>query len=133
MRLLVKSESDCYAKIYYTDVEGKVQLLFPNAWERNNFLRAGPVYRIPNEGMVFELEMGEPYGVESVRLVAQDVQFDDLGNKADFGSSFRDEGEIKSRSAAAGIYTRGVTLKPVSGAKAVRHSEAVTTTTVAER
>jgi hypothetical protein len=133
MQLLVRSESDCYVKIYYTDVEGKVQLLFPNVWEKNNFLRAGQVYRIPNDSMSFELEMGEPYGVESVRLVAQDVQFDDLGIGANFGSSFRDEGEIKSRDAAAGIYTRGVTLKPVAGANTVKHSEAVTATTVAER
>lgn len=132
MILLAKTDLDCYVKIFYTQVDGEVKLIFPNAWEKNNFLKAGRVCRIPSDAMGFELEMGEPYGIESIRLVAQDAQFEDLA-AGDYGDSFRSEGVVKSASLSRDIYTRGVTVKPARGLKPVKHSESITTTTVAER
>jgi len=112
MVLKVKSEKDCYVKIYHTDVNGKIQLIFPNNWEQKNFLKANQAYKIPNEKMDFEFEMGAPYGIETIRLVAQTYQFTDL-ESANFEGSFRQEGNANDSATAKGIYTRGITIKPV--------------------
>lgn len=58
---------DCYVYIYNISTEGKVSLLFPNAFQRENFLPAGQ-YNLPNERYSFVVE-GRP-GLEYLQAIA---------------------------------------------------------------
>jgi hypothetical protein len=76
--LEVKAEEDCYARLYYMNVEGKVTQLFPNEHHQDNFLPKGRVVNIPGAAWGFDLEMSAPYGMEALKLVASNTQFTDL-------------------------------------------------------
>jgi hypothetical protein len=66
---------DCYFKAYHIDVNGKMQMIFPNPDDRNNFLRANTEMTIPS-GSAFKL--GAPYGQETIMVVAAPTQFENL-------------------------------------------------------
>lgn len=58
---------DCYVYIYDISPEGKVTLLLPNAFQENNFLKAGR-YTLPDERYSLVVE-GRP-GVEYIQALA---------------------------------------------------------------
>ena len=107
--LNIRSEKDCYIKLYHIDVNGNIQLIFPNPFELNNKIEAGKIYQFPSEKMNFEFQLGKPYGIESIHLIAQEKQFDDL-KKLDFSDGFVDIGNIKSIG-LQGTLTRGLKIK----------------------
>jgi hypothetical protein len=76
--LEVKAAEDCFARLYYMNVEGKVTQLFPNEHHQDNFLPKARVVRIPGAAWGFDLQMGAPYGMEALKLVASTTQFTDL-------------------------------------------------------
>ena len=58
---------DCYVYIYDISPQGRVTLLFPNAFQKNNFLKAGR-YALPDGRYSLVVE-GEP-GIEYVQAIA---------------------------------------------------------------
>ena len=72
------SNRDCYVKIYQIDVEKRMQLIFPNRFFPDNFIRKGRVYKIPDTRYPFRFVLGEPFGTEFVKLIASTLQFGDI-------------------------------------------------------
>lgn len=67
-----RADEDCYVYIFNIDSQGSVNLIFPNSYCRDNFVRRGEERKIPDErmGKKFELEFGEPAGEETVKVIA---------------------------------------------------------------
>ncbi len=111
----IRSESNCYIKLFHVACDGKIQLIFPNKFEKNNFIRAGEAYTFPSPSMNFDFKLGPPYGIETIRLVAQSVQFDDLKIGQDnTGVLFTEEGSIR-QPGYKGIYIRGLNVSEKEG------------------
>jgi len=83
IRFRVRASRDCFIKVIYlsSTAEGASSskrmniLLFPNAHDMNNRLRAGETKVIGKRG---ELEIHAPYGKDIVTVVASKRQFTDL-------------------------------------------------------
>ncbi len=60
---------DCYVYIYNISSEGKVTLLFPNAYRQANFLKAGR-YTIPSKDDRYSLVTGGKPGREYIQVLA---------------------------------------------------------------
>lgn len=98
-----QSERDCYLNLLHFDSAGAVQLLFPNQWHQDAFVKGGRAYAIPGKDMNFELEVDEPYGTDIVLAIATTVRTKDL-----YG--FRQGKDEGFRSIEGG--TRGIRVKP---------------------
>ena len=73
MFITLNSNEDCYFVVYHVDVFNKMQVIYPNAWERDrNFLRAN-VQRIIPENSTFLL--CAPYGEERILVYASKTPF----------------------------------------------------------
>lgn len=72
------SEYGCYIKIYHIDVNGDMQLIFPNEYYKNNFINANTVYSIPDKNYPFKFNLGKPFGTEFIKVLASNIQFDDI-------------------------------------------------------
>jgi hypothetical protein len=91
---------DCYVKIYQIDVQKNMQLIFPNSFFPDNFIRSGRVYKIPDSRYPFRFVLGAPYGTEFIKLVASTVQFEDIEESfEELGASSRD------------VITRGLSVR----------------------
>jgi hypothetical protein len=66
---------DCYVKVYHIDAGGKVQMIFPNRLDADNFLRADAEMIIPRSG---GFRLHAPFGQETIVVYAQDIQFTNL-------------------------------------------------------
>jgi|GEM_PF-3336432 len=66
----LKSTKDCYIYIYHMDSEGKVILLFPNAFNSDNYISADKLCTIPETGSGFKLQISPPFGNEIVKAIA---------------------------------------------------------------
>lgn len=70
VKLYVKSNKDCYLTIFNVGTSGKVHIIFPNQYHKDNFVKAGVVYTVPPEGAGFILKAEKPAGEELVKAVA---------------------------------------------------------------
>ena len=91
---------DCYIKVYHIDVDRKVQLIFPNQFYSDNFVRRGRIHRIPDGRYPFRFMLGAPYGAEFIKVVASTLQFDDIEQ------SFQEMG-----TASKELITRGLNVQ----------------------
>lgn len=76
------SERDCYFKLYLVRADGKAQLIFPNIYNGNNFLKASTLTEVPGDKEVaagFVFTMTEPFGREYIKVVASTVPFKTTG------------------------------------------------------
>ncbi len=118
----IRSDEDCYIKLYHVGVDGSVKLIYPNKFETNNFISAKTVYKFPDKKMGFEFTLGAPYGIETIRLIAQSSQFDDINfNNFSGKDTFMDVGTISS-SDIKGVLKKG--LQVTVNTKTVDKSEA---------
>lgn len=78
LEILFFSNQDCFIKLYHIDVNGKMSLIFPNQFYPDNHIKAETLYTIPDKNYPFAFVLGEPYGVEFVKVIASKVQFDDI-------------------------------------------------------
>ncbi|GHT87195.1 hypothetical protein FACS1894137_14020 [Spirochaetia bacterium] len=69
MYITLRSDRDCYFKVYYVDAENKMRLIYPNQTTGGNFLKANVLRIIPD---TTEYIMGKPFGVESILVLASD-------------------------------------------------------------
>jgi hypothetical protein len=67
MSFRLRSTRAGYLTIVDLSTDGKVTVLFPNQYERNNFVRAGEEVMVPTSSMNFDLLASEPLGRGIVR------------------------------------------------------------------
>ncbi|MDL2229169.1 DUF4384 domain-containing protein [Treponema sp. OttesenSCG-928-L16] len=75
MAINLYAEESCYFKVYHLDVYGNRQLIYPNRYDTDNFLRAGVRRTIP-DGSRFS--MTKPYGEEYILVFASNKPFEDI-------------------------------------------------------
>jgi hypothetical protein len=83
IRFLVRASRGCYLKVIYLsstatgprDTKRMNILLFPNKYDRDNFISEGQTMVI---GKLGELEIKPPFGKDIVTVVASEKQFSDL-------------------------------------------------------
>ena len=92
----------CFVKVYHVDAQGKTQLIFPNQFLRDNALKAGRIYRIPDSSYPFTFDLGAPYGTEFIKVVASTTQFTDIE------AAFTDMGKVTRGTVSRGLVVTGV-------------------------
>lgn len=73
IRFRVQTERDAYILLLTVDSHGNVQVIFPNRFHRDHYIRAKTGITIPDERMIrerFEFEFAKPTGEETVKLIA---------------------------------------------------------------
>ncbi len=75
IRIYFSVNRDAYVFIFDTDAAGVTRQIFPNYYDRDNFIRAGRRYMIPDRN--YDLEVTGPQGTEKLTIVAvaQDLPF----------------------------------------------------------
>jgi len=113
------ANQDCYIKMYHIDVNGRVSLILPNPYSRDNFFRANQTYQIPAAGAPYQFQLGKPYGTEFIKVIASTRQFRDTE------AAFTDLG-----AATRSLITRGLV---VSGTGPVETAQAMVSYTILGR
>lgn len=70
IKLFLKGNRDFYAQVVYVDAAGNCVSLLPNLYRRDNRFQGGRTYILPAEGDRYELEIGAPFGKESIHVFA---------------------------------------------------------------
>lgn len=81
MIINVRSNKDCYIKIYYRTSAGEVAMIFPNQYDKNNLIQKDKVYRIGDDKYAFDFELTLPFGTEIITVTSKQSQFPDLQNE----------------------------------------------------
>jgi hypothetical protein len=68
IRIYFSVNRDAYVFIFDTDAAGVTRQIFPNYYDRDNFVRAGRQYMIPDRS--YDLEVTGPQGNEKLTIVA---------------------------------------------------------------
>jgi len=68
LRIRLRLSRDAYVYVYDIDPEGRVRLLFPNGFSRQNFLKAGE-HALPDRAS-YSFVVTEPLGVETLQAIA---------------------------------------------------------------
>ena len=63
-----RTNVDAWVAILDTDTRGNTHRIFPNRWDREHFVEAGRVYRLPADGYRFAVE--GPAGRETLHAIA---------------------------------------------------------------
>ncbi|GHV74471.1 hypothetical protein AGMMS49940_17730 [Spirochaetia bacterium] len=74
LSIKLKADQDCYFSVFHIDVNNIRQRIFPNRYEKDNFLPAKTEITIPKGGSEFEI--GEPYGQETIYVVVSTMPID---------------------------------------------------------
>jgi len=78
LKLYLLASRDCFLKLYHIDVYGKTTLIFPNRYEKNNFLPGGDLLAFPSGRSPFQFRLVPPTGTEMIKAVASTKQFSSL-------------------------------------------------------
>jgi len=65
-----EAEKDCHVTIFDFTTSGSIHVLFPNAFMRDNAVKAGRVYTLPDAQAGFRIRVGDPPGIEKLKLFA---------------------------------------------------------------
>ena len=68
--LTVSTTEDAYVWVFDTGTSGKVHQIFPNRYEKNNFVRAGAPVSIPGADSKYDLAVSHPRGAELITVIA---------------------------------------------------------------
>ncbi|PZA05789.1 MULTISPECIES: PEGA domain-containing protein [unclassified Meiothermus] len=61
---------DAYVYLFNINADGKIDLILPNSFSRDNFLRAGETRRFPPQGANYQFTISGPEGQDQVLAVA---------------------------------------------------------------
>ncbi len=70
-----RTNRDAFVAVYSIDSRGRVSLLFPGEPGRDNFVRGGVTYRLPDGLDDFDLVVTGPEGVENIQIIASRERF----------------------------------------------------------
>jgi hypothetical protein len=76
LKISLESNQDCYFKVYHVDIDKKMQMIYPNAQNMNNFMKANTVRTIPEGGIRYNIEA--PFGQDTIMVVASKQQFNNI-------------------------------------------------------
>ena len=65
-----RASRDCYVTLINLGTSGDLTILFPNAYQPDNFVRGGDLHHIPADGSGVEFILQGPAGVERVKAIA---------------------------------------------------------------
>ena len=68
--LTVRTTEDSYIWVFDTGTSGKVHQIYPNKFDKKNFLAAGKTLNIPPAGSKYQLAVSPPSGAELITVVA---------------------------------------------------------------
>lgn len=124
IRFHFRASMDCYVYLYHMDAEGQVKLLFPNGFNKDNFVKSDRVYTIPDEATNFELKITPPFGAEMVKAVASLQPLKDIDLQKCEGG-FCNIGNVTDAN-TRGVMTRSIQAVP----KEARAEDSCTVTTI---
>jgi len=124
IRFHFRASMDCYVYLYHMDAQGQVNLLFPNGFNKNNFVKANQVYTIPDETWNFDLQITPPFGAEMVKAVASLQPLKDIDIKQG-EEGFKNIGNVTDAN-VRGIMARSIQAVP----KEARAENTCTVTTI---
>ena len=97
----VKTEVDCFLTLINVDKKNKTTVIFPNKFQKDNFLPAGKELNFPGPSAGFKFLLRDP-GVEKVIATCSQDKHADPGVKHDFAkSAFTDLGDYRKFSTRA--------------------------------
>jgi hypothetical protein len=70
-----------YVRLFYIDAESNIVQIFPNAFHRDDRLRAGEEIIIPSAGYNFEFVVSPPFGVEQVAAIVSETPIPDVAGQ----------------------------------------------------
>lgn len=73
MNLTFRTNKDAYVVLYDIQPNGAVNIIFPNRYDQNNFVRANTTYYLPRQGYNFTID--NIVGTEYIQAVASTQQF----------------------------------------------------------
>jgi hypothetical protein len=110
LKMSVMADRDCYFKIIHIDVGNKIRMIYPNSYDKNNYLSANTARNIFETAKYY---LYEPYGVENILVVASIGQFKDIEQEYSQPWKAATEEAIKRAIAGAGEARYTITiLKP---------------------
>lgn len=65
-----EADRDCYVTIFDFTSSGSVHILFPNAFMKDNHVKAKRVCTLPDAQASFKIRVGDPPGIERLKLFA---------------------------------------------------------------
>lgn len=68
--LTVSTTEDAYLWVFDTGTSGKVHQIFPNRYEKNNFVRGGVPVSIPGADSKYDFAVSHPKGAELITVIA---------------------------------------------------------------
>jgi len=102
--LFFEAEQDCYITIFDFTSSGSIHILFPNAFMKDNHVKAKRVYSLPDTQAGFKIRVGDPPGIERLKLFATTMDI----------PLFREDYSQESfRSVNSGTYSVTRDLQPV--------------------
>lgn len=76
IQFLLSLGEDAYIYMYYIDAAGKITQLLPNPNQYSHFYNAGYFMTIPEYENLYRFTISEPFGEESIWIMASDRSFD---------------------------------------------------------
>ena len=70
LTLTVATTEDAYVWVLDTGTSGKVHQIFPNRYEKDNFVRVGAPVTIPAADSAYEFSVSHPKGAELITVIA---------------------------------------------------------------
>ncbi len=65
-----KTNVDAYVTLLNIGTSGTITVLFPNSWDKKNFVQGGKVYRLPPKSADYRFDMTGPPGTEVLKAIA---------------------------------------------------------------
>jgi hypothetical protein len=107
MQVSFQATHDCYVTLIDINPNGAATIVFPNAFHRDNAVRGGRVYAIPDDNMAFEFTIEPPAGVELIRVVASRAPVESV---ADVLSAIGEQNPFAAVADPA-VLTRGIRVE----------------------
>jgi len=95
LEITVQSSKDCYITVLNICSDDAVYVLFPNRYRDNNFLKAGEIFKLPNEddkrmelSFPLKLREGQDKDVEMIKILAtkKDILFTAYPGLSSYGT-----------------------------------------------
>lgn len=94
LSFLISLGSDAHVLILYEDAGGAVSQLVPNAKFHTSFVQAGDFISMPPLDAAFTLRVREPFGSETVWLIASDKPLPELPSQPSASGVARIQGSV---------------------------------------
>lgn len=65
----LRSNRDCYVTLLDLQTSGGLYVIFPNAFQKENFVQANRIYTIPSSEAPFSINASGPAGIEGVKAI----------------------------------------------------------------